>query len=112
VSVLLYSVQSAPSALFLFLWLFSAGLSVLSFLISYFLRGRRRILGLLLSFLPAIIIMGAFTWEVACSNSSMPPQYVPSTLKYHVTYYVLPSAIGYTASFIVTILRNIKKQGG
>ncbi|HDM89015.1 MAG TPA: hypothetical protein ENG65_03390 [Candidatus Bathyarchaeota archaeon] len=76
------------------------------------MRGRRRILGLLLSFLPAIIIMGAFTWEVACSNSSMPPQYVPSTLKYHVTYYVLPSAIGYTASFIVTILRNIKKQGG
>jgi len=60
-----------------------------------------RILGLLLSFLPAIIIMGVFTWEVACSGSSMPPQYVPSTLKYHVTYYVLPSAIGYTAGFIV-----------
>ena len=35
------------------LWLFSAGLCVWSFLLSYFLRGRGRILGLLLSFLPA-----------------------------------------------------------
>jgi len=106
VRILLNPIQSAPAALFLFLWLFFTGLIVWSFLLGYFLKGRRRILGLLLSFLPAMVIMGAFTLEIVYSNKPIPPSYISSTIKYHVTYYVLPSVIGYTAGFISTILRK------
>ena len=67
-----------------------------------FLKGHRRIFGLLLSFLPAMTIMAAFTLEITCPNRPIYPSYIPST----IIYYVLPSAIGYTLARSSNILRK------
>lgn len=106
------SVQSVPGALYLFLLLYILGLVVWSFALSYFLnKGRKRIPGLFLAFFPAIIIVSAFLSEMMFSRKPWQDMsYVLSTLRYHLTYYVAPSVIGYVAGFFIRSLR--KNDGG
>ena len=124
--VKILSYHSAPGALYLFLALWFVGLLVWSFILSYYPKKVwKRVLGLLLSFLPAIIIVGAFMLELTFSpqpyqdqsyiSSTLTYHYtyyilpISSTLTYHYTYYILPSVIGYVIGFLES-LRIEKKR--
>ena len=85
------------------------GLIVWGFVWAYvFNRGLKRILGLLLAFFPAITIVSVFLADIASSPREL--SYVLSTVSYHFTFYVLPSAIGYVAGFLTGSRRQKRRE--